>query len=74
MTVRLYHDARLAEVTAADRFRRVPARHDYPNPAMHQPDEKQQWNRFLAEWLRHLRDHGRASTSAGCEPVVNGGR
>jgi uncharacterized protein len=63
LTVRLYHDARLAEVTAADQFRRVAARHDYPNPSMHQPDEKQQWNRFLGEWLRHVRAHARATTA-----------
>ncbi|MDX1802862.1 MAG: DUF1249 domain-containing protein [Alcanivorax sp.] len=59
LTVRLYHDARLAEVTEARPFRRVNARYSYPNRNMHQPDEKAQWNLFLAEWLRHLQDHGR---------------
>jgi uncharacterized protein len=59
LTVRLYHDARLAEVTGATPFQRVSARHDYPNPAMHQPDEKHQWNRFLGEWLSHVADRGR---------------
>ncbi|MBZ2190286.1 DUF1249 domain-containing protein [Alcanivorax sp. JB21] len=58
LTVRLYHDARSAEVTAARPYQRVAARHDYPNPSMHQQDEKLQWNRFLAEWLRHLNEHG----------------
>jgi uncharacterized protein YqiB (DUF1249 family) len=49
--VRLYHDARLAEVVGFDRTRRIRPRYPYPNRVMHQPDEKSQWNRFLAEWL-----------------------
>ena len=61
LTVRLYHDARLAEVTEARPFRRVSARYAYPNRHMHQRDEKAQWNRFLADWLRHVHDHGRDS-------------
>lgn len=69
LTVRLYHDARLAEVTEATPFRRVQARHEYPNPAMHQPDEKQQWNRFLGEWLRHVHDHGRTDIALWRERV-----
>ena len=69
LTVRLYHDARLAEVTEATPFRRVRARHEYPNPAMHQPDEKQQWNRFLGEWLCHVHDHGRADIALWRERV-----
>ena len=40
LTVRLYHDARLAEVTEARPFRRVNARYGYPNRHMHQRDEK----------------------------------
>lgn len=59
LTVRLYHDARLAEVTEASPFRRVQARYPYPNSQMHQRDEKAQWNRFLGEWLAHVHDHGR---------------
>lgn len=64
LTVRLYHDARLAEVTEARPSRRVAARNPYPNSAMHVPDEKHQWNRFLGEWLRHVRAHGRVLASA----------
>lgn len=59
LTVRLYHDARLAEVTEASPFRSVAARYRYPNRHMHQRDEKAQWNRLLGEWLGHLHDHGR---------------
>lgn len=58
LTVRIYHDARLAEVTAFADRRRVQPLYDYPNPAMHQPDEKAQWNRFLGEWLSHCLQHG----------------
>lgn len=63
ITVRLYHDARMAEVVAVDgqgpiggdglNFR-------YPNPAMHNQDERQQVNRFLSEWLAHCLANGRA--------------
>lgn len=69
LTVRLYHDARLAEVTEVTPFRRVAARQPYPNPHMHQPDEKRQWNRFLADWLRHVRDHGRSSMALECDQL-----
>lgn len=65
LTVRLYHDACLAEVTGTWPYRKVKARHDYPNPAMHQQDEKFQWNRFLADWLRYLHDHGMTADRPG---------
>ena len=58
LTARLYHDAQLAEVTGFANRRRVLPLYDYPNPAMHQPDEKAQWNRFLGEWLSHCLQHG----------------
>jgi len=53
MTIRLYHDARMAEVIATQDIRQVKPRYDYPNCHMHQQDEKQQTNQFLNEWL-HL--------------------
>ncbi|WP_286234990.1 DUF1249 domain-containing protein [Thalassotalea sediminis] len=52
MVVRLYHDARMAEVVANQDIRRVKPRYDYPNKNMHLPDEKQQINQFLTEWLQ----------------------
>jgi len=58
MRVRLYHDARMAEVTAAEPYQRARARYDYPNDAMHQRDEKHQWNLFLSDWLAHVQDQG----------------
>lgn len=53
LEVRVYHDARMAEVVASDRVRHVRSRYPYPNEAMHQPDEKAQLNLFLGEWLGH---------------------
>jgi hypothetical protein len=51
MSVRLYHDARVAEVCASGDFSRVKAKYDYPNPKLLQKDEKFQLNKFLGEWL-----------------------
>jgi uncharacterized protein YqiB (DUF1249 family) len=52
MVIRLYHDARMAEVISNQDIRQVKPRYDYPNHAMHLPDEKQQMNLFLKEWLQ----------------------
>ena len=51
LTVRLYHDARMAEVISAINHPRVEAVNGYPNKKMHLPDEKLQLNQFLSEWL-----------------------
>lgn len=51
MEVRLYHDARLAEVLAYQGSRRFRPRYEYPNPALLQVDEKQQLNLLLRDWL-----------------------
>ena len=53
LEVRVYHDARMAEVTAVQRARRFLGVYPYPNLAMYQPDEKAQLNVFLGEWLSH---------------------
>jgi len=52
MTIRLYHDARMAEVISNQDIRQVKPRYDYPNSKMHLPDEKEQINQFLKEWLQ----------------------
>lgn len=62
LEVRVYHDARMAEVTAAENLRRFRSLYPYPNPQMHQPNEKFQLNLFLGEWLSHC-------FSCGYEPV-----
>lgn len=51
--VRVYHDARMAEVVRVDNIRCLRGLYLYPNPDMHQPDEKTQLNLFLGEWLTH---------------------
>lgn len=60
LTVRMYHDARMAEVIACGDVRRPRPRYAYPNQQMFQPDEKEQWNRFLGEWLSYSLQFGRA--------------
>lgn len=54
MTVRLYHDACVAEVTAYQDSCRFQVKYDYPNADMHQVREKGRVNEFLGEWLDHL--------------------
>jgi uncharacterized protein YqiB (DUF1249 family) len=52
MTIRLYHDVRMAEVISNQDIRQIKPRYDYPNSKMHLPDEKEQINQFLKEWLQ----------------------
>jgi len=61
--VRLYHDARLAEVTACHKVRRFKAVYDYPNLEMLQPDEKRQINLLLRDWLALCQRQGLAELS-----------
>ncbi len=61
--VRMYHDAKLAEVVSCDRIRNVAPKNPYPNQTMLQPDEKAQWNRFLEEWLATCLEHGYVNES-----------
>lgn len=65
LEVRVYHDARMAEVVCAQSARRFRGIYPYPNAAMHQPDEKTQLNLFLGEWLSHCLACGHE-----LEPVV----
>ncbi|WP_151705215.1 DUF1249 domain-containing protein [Nitrincola alkalilacustris] len=58
LIVRLYHDARMAEVICLKRRRQLSGVYPYPNGEMHQPDEKQQLNQYLGEWLNLCLDHG----------------
>ena len=52
MVGRLYHDAPMAEVISNQDVQQIKPRYDYPNKHMHLPDEKQQINFFLKEWLQ----------------------
>ncbi|WP_227520010.1 DUF1249 domain-containing protein [Mangrovitalea sediminis] len=68
MTVRVYHDARVAEVISCYRYRRIEAVHDYPNRFMHHPDEKVQINAFLADWLSYCLRFGHIADQAVAWP------
>lgn len=56
--VRVYHDAKSAEVIEFHRERGFNAVYDYPNRRMRQRDEKAQINRFLSEFLSICLKHG----------------
>ena len=56
--VRLYHDARCAEVIEFQGQRHFEPAYRYPNAKMRQPDEKAQVNRFLREFLNACLAHG----------------
>ncbi|PSJ42594.1 hypothetical protein C7H85_16535 [Zobellella endophytica] len=56
--VRLYHDVRMAEVCASQQIFTLQPSYDYPNKNMHHPNEKEQVNLFLAEWLKCCLYHG----------------
>jgi uncharacterized protein YqiB (DUF1249 family) len=58
MIVRLYHDARSAEVVEYQNERHFKSRYSYPNGEMRQRDEKAQVNRFLSEFLAACLEHG----------------
>lgn len=58
LLVRLYHDARMAEVVCMKYRRQLAGSYPYPNRDMHQPDEKAQLNNYLGEWLGHCLCHG----------------
>jgi len=60
LTVRIYHDAQLAEVINHDYHQRIKPSYGYPNPKMHHKDEKYQVNAFLHDWLNFSISHGEA--------------
>lgn len=64
MEVRLYHDARVAEVTKSQKIGRLKPRYDYPNQNMHQRNEREMVSRFLGEWLAFCLHHQNNKKSA----------
>ena len=50
--VRLYHDAKMAEVISAQNIGSLKPSYKYPNIEMYQKNEKEMVNVFLAEWLQ----------------------
>ncbi len=63
-SLRIYHDAQMAEVVAYNGQRNFRPRYSYPNAAMFQRDEKAQLNSFLGEWLSHCLRYGMALDAA----------
>ena len=62
MSVRLYHDARSAEVVEVRNENRFKEVYEYPNPKMRARDEKFQVNRFLGEYLSICLRYGLAES------------
>jgi len=60
LDLRLYHDARQAEVFTPD-GRAIEAKNHYPNRTMIQKDEKYNINHFLGDILLHCLRHGRSA-------------
>ena len=58
MSVRVYHDAQMAEIVDFMNVRNFKSRYPYPNPKMLQIDEKQQVNFFLRDWLDRCLEFG----------------
>lgn len=63
MDIRLYHDAQLAEVLSAQNVGAFKPSYAYPNDRMHQPNEKEMVNRFLAECLQFCLKHSESSSA-----------
>jgi uncharacterized protein YqiB (DUF1249 family) len=69
--LRVYHDARMAEVIASQGHRYLKPRYDYPNRNMYHCDEKYQVNCLLGEWLKYCLVR-RAAVSP-CKVIGQGG-
>ncbi|MFT7562059.1 MAG: hypothetical protein ACI93R_003993 [Flavobacteriales bacterium] len=73
MKVRLYHDAKVAEIISWGGHRHWQPLYEYPNPKMYQPDEKQAVNRFVRDWLVFCRKTG-FSLGMNCDSVLVRGK
>ncbi len=65
--VRIYHDAKMAEVISFQKQGRMRPVYGYPNEKMHQKDEKFQQHYFLSECLANCLKNGFSETQI---PVV----
>lgn len=68
MEARAYHDAGMMEVVRFQTAGKTLGRYVYPNPSMHQQDEKNQQNSFLADWLSYCLHHGQADLADLLKP------
>lgn len=62
-SLRIYHDARMAEMVSYNNHRHLLPSYEYPNNNMYQRDEKSQLNKFLGEWLSHCIRYGHSVDS-----------
>lgn len=60
LDVRMYHDAKMAEVASINGFRPIKGSHRAATDHGLHIDEKQQINQHLGEWLRYCLSHGLA--------------
>ncbi len=58
LRLRVYHDARVAEVTSYQHHKKLLPVYSYPNKKMYQTFEKKQVNLFLKEWLEFCVRYG----------------
>ena len=58
ISVRIYHDAKSAEVVRVENQKVFHGAYEYPNKKMRQPDEKEQINKFLGEMLSICIENG----------------
>lgn len=63
LDVRMYHDARMAEIASIDGYRPIQGSHSRTD-RRRQADEKQQINTYLGEWLRYCLSAGLASVGS----------
>jgi len=71
LLVRLYHDAKMAEVISPAKKAQYSGKYSYPNKAMLQVDEKIQLNEYLAQWLSHCLTHGYQYTEVMSDTFVD---
>lgn len=62
MLIRVYHDAKTAEVVSYQQAKYFKAKYPLPNKGMYQADEKEQINFFLSEWLSFCQKEGLCSS------------
>ncbi len=65
--VRMYHDAKTAEVISYQSARFIKAKYPLQNEKLYQADEKEQVNFFLCEWLNYCLKEGLCSSSTLAE-------
>ena len=56
LSIRVSHDAAVAEVISYQHHGRLEPTYEYPNEKMYHKDEKYQHNRLLADWLNLCAD------------------